>query len=38
MSVSELRHSLSDASPAVEVLSRRLEGRLDSGEERLTVA
>lgn len=35
MPVDELRHSLSDASAAVEALSRRLQGRLVPGEREL---
>lgn len=35
MQVDELRHSLSEASAAVQALSRRLENRLDPGEEQL---
>ena len=35
MPIDELRHNLSEASAAVEALTRRLEGRLEPGEERL---
>lgn len=35
MPIHELRHSLSDARGAAEALGRRLEGRLDDGDQRL---